>query len=355
VYVHDGAIAMQRFDEKKLTTVGDPIALPDRVAFHPNNSSALFGVSPAGVMVYYPATSGGPFTIASYDRDGKRGDSVDSGNFIAPIALSPDGTQLAVSLINSDGMSSDFWNLDLRRSTKIRLTSGLGIKRDPVWQPDGQFLLFSFGFTGSSRRIDRIKSDGTGTSEIVLKSDGFFETPGSVCRESNYLAYSRYPKENPIVATWILPFTADRKPFPLIHSQFSNSQPAFSPDCKWVAYVSSETGQREVYVTHFPDATRRYRVSTQGGTQARWRGDGKELFYLSGNSVLAVDVDERGDSISLGSPHTLFSAANYGAANATSFEVTADGRRFLVIEPNSPKGPVPLTLVTNWNAELKTK
>jgi hypothetical protein len=137
VYVRDGAVVTQRFDETKLTTVGDPVALPDRVAFNPNNSSALFSVSPSGVMVYYPATPGGSFTLAWYDRDGKRGDSLDSGNFLPPMALSPDGTQVAVSLQNSDGMSSDLWNLDLTRGTKVRLTSGLGIKRNPVWHPDG--------------------------------------------------------------------------------------------------------------------------------------------------------------------------------------------------------------------------
>jgi WD40 repeat protein len=97
-----------------------------------------------------------------------------SGNFLGSMALSPDGTQVAVSLLNSDGMSSDLWDLDLTRGTKIRLTSGPGMKRNPVWQPDGQ-LLFSAGFTGGSIRIDRIKSDGTGTSETVLKSDDFVD------------------------------------------------------------------------------------------------------------------------------------------------------------------------------------
>lgn len=130
------------------------------------------------------------------------------------------------------------------------------------------------------------------------------------------------------------------------------------PERKWVAYVSTETGQREVYVTHFPDATRRYRVSTQGGTLPRWRGDGKMLFYGTRNNIVAVSVDEKPDSISLGTPHTILSAANYGAVNGESlnfFDVTANGQRFLMTEANSPKGSVPLTLVTNWDAELKKR
>jgi serine/threonine protein kinase/Tol biopolymer transport system component len=360
VYVRDGAVFTQRFDEEKLTTIGEPVALPDRVAFNPENTSVLFSVSPAGVMVYYPATPGGPFALTWYDRNGKR-DPVDSGNFLQTMALSPDGTQVVVSILNSNGMGSDLWNLDLARGTKIRLTSGPGIKREPVWQPDGQFVLFFSGFTGSPGQINRIKGDGSGTSEIVLKSDDSVDTPRSVCHEGNYLAFTR----NPVGAVGpalekatasILPLTGDRKPFPLIPSQFGNLSPAFSPDCKWVAYVSIETGQREVYVTHFPDASHRYRVSTQGGTLPRWSGDGKELFYAARNSILAVSVDEKPDSISLGTPRTIISAANYGAAAPVNFyDMTANGQRFLMTEANSPKGPVPLTLVTNWDAALKKR
>ena len=360
VYVRDGAVFAQRFDEEKLATAGEPVALPDRVAFNPENTSVLLSVSPAGVMVYYPPAPGGPLTLTWYDRDGKR-ESIDSGNFLQSMALSPDGSQVVVSILNSNGMGSDLWNLDLARGTKIRLTSGPGIKREPVWQPDGQAVLYFAGFTGSPGQIYRIKSDGSGTSEVVLKSDDSLDTPRSVCRDGNYLAFGRNPvgSAGPALeraAASILPLTGDRKPFPLIASQFGNLLPVFSPDCKWVAYVSIETGQREVYVTHFPDASHRYRVSTQGGTLPRWSGDGKELFYAARNSILAVSVDEKPDSISLGTPHTIISAASYGAAAPVNFyDVTADGKRFLMTEANSPKGPVPLTLVTNWDSALKKK
>jgi DNA-binding winged helix-turn-helix (wHTH) protein/Tol biopolymer transport system component len=358
VYVRDGVMMVQGFDEKKLAAVGEPIALPDRVAFNPLNSSALFSVSPSGVMVYYPAVPAGPFNITWYNHDGKRGDSIDSGYFYG-FDLSPDETQAVLGIINADGLSTDLWSLDLIRGTKTRLTSGPMFKALPVWQPDGRFVLFSAGFTGSPTHIDRIKSDGTGTSEPLLKAEDFLY-PGSVCPNGNYLAFTRRPNPGGAAniggAVWILPLTGDRQPFPLIRTQFVNALPAFSPDCKWVAYVSNETGQNEVYVTHFPDVTRRYRVSTQGGTMPQWRGDGRELFYFSAkkNSVLAVNVDEKADSISLGSPHTLFSVYNYGSP-FTFYDVTADGRRFLITEANSTNGPVPLTLVTNWSAEVKKK
>ena len=356
VYVRDEVVVTQHFDEKRLVTSGEPVALPDRVAFNRMNSSALFSVSPAGLMLYYPATSGGPQILNWRDREGKRGDSLDSAFFYGPISLSPDGTQAALSIFNSDGLSSDLWSLDLNRATKTRLTSGPEQKAAPVWQPDGQFLMFFASFTAGAAHIDRIKSDGTGIRETVFKQEDFVYIPSSVCRQGNYLAVTRRPK-NLIESgePWILPLTGEPKPFPLAHSQSIVTSSAFSPDCTWVAYISNETGESEVYVTHFPDTTRRYRVSTQGGAQPRWRGDGKELFYLSParNSILAVSVDKKADSISLGTPRTLFSSD--GATLFSTFDVTADGQRFLIAETNSPKSTVPLTLVTNWNTELKTK
>jgi hypothetical protein len=168
----------------------------------------------------------------------------------------------------------------------------------------------------------------------------------------------RFTKDTKL-AVWILPLTGDRKPFALIQSQFQNAQPAFSPDCTWVAYASDETGQLEVYVTHFPDAARRYRVSTNGGANPRWRSDGKELFYFSlpQNSMMAVNVDEKAEeAISFGTPHALFRLPySPEAILGSGFDVTADGQRFLITEANSPPGTVPLALVTNWDAELKKR
>jgi len=133
----------------------------------------------------------------------------------------------------------------------------------------------------------------------------------------------------------------------------------FSPDCKWIAYSSNATGRTEVYLTNFPDATRRQQVSTEGGASPRWRGDGKELFYRSreqGN-MMAVKVDESGVAISLGNPRTLFPLGNISILSSvnSSFDVTPDGQRFLIVTLNQPPRPVPLTVVTNWDAELKKK
>jgi eukaryotic-like serine/threonine-protein kinase len=352
LYIRDEAVVAQTFDERKLVAVGEPAVLPDRVGSNLGLAQAMFSISSSGVLLYHPVIRGdGPYVLTWYGREGTRGDPLETGYF-REMALSPDGTQVVVYIVSSDGLRSDLWSLDLIRGAKTRLTSMQG-NSGPVWEPDGKFVLFASQSKGVSR-IYRVKSDGSGTTETVLEAEGITQAPGSVCRDGRYLAYTRTPRDSK-PSVWILPLTGDRKPFSLVQSQFTNNQPAFSPDCKWVAYSSNETGQPEIYITHFPDATRRYRVSTQGGAVPRWRGDGKELFYFSAQkSMMAVNVDEKAEDLSLGSPRILFHLVN-NARFPGPFEVTDDGRRFLIAETNSSAGAIPLTLVTNWDAELKKR
>jgi len=146
-YVRNRVLMTQGFDEQKLVVSGEPVALPDHVAVS-TSSSALFSVSPAGEMVYYPASLTPSMALSWYERDGRRGETLDTAESISEIALSPDGTRAVASISNPDGVSSDLWNFDLSRGTKTRLTSGPGLRWSPVWQPDGQYVLFASGFFG---------------------------------------------------------------------------------------------------------------------------------------------------------------------------------------------------------------
>jgi Tol biopolymer transport system component len=353
VYIRDGVVVAQPFDERKLAVSGEPVALPDHVGVNLIEGSAWFSVSAEGKMIYFPAPPGGLVALSWSDRDGRRGETVDTGD-ISGLALSPDGTRAAASIYNPDQPNTDLWNYDLSRGSKTRLTSGPETKQSPVWQPDGQFVLFTSGLPGGGSHIYRTRSDGSGRVETVLNSDGATEFPESFCRDGRYLAYDQISKGS-APSIWILPFRGDRKPFALVQNQFVNIRPVFSPDCKWIAYTSNATGRFEIYLTHFPDPTRIYQVSTQGGEIPRWQPDGKELFYYSQShsSIMAVNVDERVDETSLGTPRTLLHLGI--PIRSFAFDVTPDGRRFLVLTSNQPPGPVPLTLVTNWEAELKTK
>jgi Tol biopolymer transport system component len=354
LFVRNETLFAQAFDLKELTTVGEPIPLPEHVEVNSGTSAALFTVSDNGMMAYYPVgRGGGPYQIAWYGRDGKSSAPLATGYFYGP-ALSPDGSHALVPTLAADGLSSDVWSYDLVRGTKTRISSGAGYKNSVAWQPDGQTVYFSSAL-GDVSHIYRVKSDGTGTPETVLQSEDVAEHPESACRDGRYLAYNR-GLGTAKASIWILPVTGGQKPFPLVQSQFSAAESAFSPDCKWVAYHSNESGQLEIFVTRFPDASRKYLVSTEGGTNPHWRGDGKELFYFSlqRKSLIAVGVEEKGQELALSAPHALFAVPS-GPVLGSLYDVTQDGQRFLVFGPNSSSAGMPLTLVMNWDAELKKK
>jgi eukaryotic-like serine/threonine-protein kinase len=355
LYVQNETLFAQGFDPRELTIVGAPIPVQARVAENPGTSTALFTASENGTMIYYPAErASGPYQLVWYGRDGKRGATVATGFFYGPF-LSPDGSHALVPTIAADGLVYDVWSYDLVRGTKSRITSGPGFKLGAAWQRDGQTVFFSVGL-GDVSHIYRVKSDGTGTPEEVLRSDDQVSQPWSACRDARHLAYVHAITGDAPPSIWILPLAEDRKPFQLLQSQGSSGDPAFSPDCKWIAYRSSESGQMEVFVTRFPDVSRKYLVSTEGGQNPHWRGDGKELFYYSPQreSLMAVGVEEKGSELTLSAPRALFSFSA-GPTLGNLYDVTSDGQRFLFHGPNTSAGDVPLTLVTNWDSELKKK
>ena len=334
LYMRGESLVVQEFDDGKLVLKGEAIQLPDHVYLNPGTSNALLSVSRAGMLVYYPATQSGGWELAWFDRSGKRGESIERGYLYGPI-LSPDGTHALLPETSADGLSSDLWNLDLVRGTKTRVTSGPGFKTRAAWEPDGR-TAFIESFGKGPSHIYRVNTDGGKAVETILESDAVRESPGSVCRDGGYLAYSRASiAEYPRFSIWILPLKGERKPFPLVQSQFTNNAPVFSPECNWVAYSSDESGEFEIYLTSFPDSTRRYQVSTETGVFPRWRGDGKELFYFSPkqSSIMAVEVQARGNDVSLARPHVLFALPSLtlppgGLGFGPLFDVTPDGRPF---------------------------
>jgi Tol biopolymer transport system component len=354
LYVQNDTLFAQAFDPRELTILGAPVPVQARVAVNPGTSTALFTVSDNGTMVYYSAgRAAGPYQLVWYGRDGKRGATVATGSFYGPF-LSSDGSHALVPTLAPDGLTSDVWSYDLVRGTKARLTSGPGFKMGAAWQADGT-VFFSSG-VGDGSHIYRVKSDGTGIPQEVLHSDGQFSQPWSACRDERDLAYVHGATGDSPPSIWVLPLAEDRKPFQLLQSHASNAEPAFSPDCRWIAYRSNESGQMEVFVTRFPDASRRYLVSTEGGRNPHWRGDGTELFYYSPQreSLMVVSVEEKGSELTLSVPHTLF-PVSAGPTLGNLYDTTSDGQRFLFFLPNTSTGDVPLTLVTNWDVELKKR
>jgi len=353
LYLQDQTLVAQAFDAQKAELKGEPAPLPDHPAIVGPNSAAMFSVSETGVLLYYPNVTGAfGWPLVWHDRAGKTLETIGQDFFSQP-AISPDATKVAVATYDLTWWTPDVWILDLVRGTKTRFTLGTDGSSSPVWQPDGQAIIY-----GSIRKghvqIYRKALNGK-TADVLLETDGLFELPRSICHDGRYLTYLR--REGSVGARgeiWILPLFGDRKPFPLVQSQFDIEGAAFSPDCKWVAYTSSDPGQPEVYVTSFPDGARKYQVSTGGGQIPRWRADGKELFFLApqNSNLVAVNVEQNGQELRLGTPHPLFQAFGIGY-RFNFYDVSPDGQRFLISGYTQAVNNVPLTLVTNWSSELR--
>jgi eukaryotic-like serine/threonine-protein kinase len=224
---------------------------------------------------------------------------------------------------------------------------------NPVWSPDGSRIVFSSNRSGEFDLYWK-PSNGAGNEELLLKSDN----PKIVTDWSNDGRFILYQESgaNRMGDLWALPLFGDKKPFPIIQSNFRESQAKFSPDGRWIAYVSDESGSAQVYVQNFPTAGRKLMVSINGGFQPRWRRDGKELFYFgTDNKLMAVQVKTNGDDFEAGSPSSLFQASLTPPIpiGGSAYEVTHDGQRFLINVLVDEASSSPAIVVQNWTASLK--
>jgi len=219
-----------------------------------------------------------------------------------------------------------------------------------VWSPDGKTVFYRSNVKGQPH-IYAKSADGSGNEQTVLESNDASEYPSTISPDQRYLAYVRVANDRKTgPAIWALPLFGDRKPFPVVLTEFGQGDPVVSPDGKWLAYDSDTPGRREVYITAFPGASAKWQVSTEGGDVPKWRRDGNELFFHDpSDNLLAVDVSTLRNSVQLGAPHVVF----HFQAIAGAYDVTADGKKFLFNSGDVKEESQPLTLVQNWTAELK--
>jgi Tol biopolymer transport system component len=297
---------------------------------------------------------------------------------LVDVALSPDGARVAGSsseapftTILDRGMPSrggrgiasgrsgggDLWLGEFERGTRTRFTSNTAEDGQPVWSPDGTRIIFASNRDGAVNLCQKASSGG-GNEEPLFKS-GDNKLPSDWSRDGRFLLYSNYDSkrgEN----LWVLPLTGDGtssgQPFSYLSTDFHEGGGRFSPDGRWIAYRSNETGQNEIYVRAFPAPSAVILISSGGGREPRWRRDGRELFYLGPRGqVMAVEVTTSPAFRVIGAARRLFDAPIYGGpARTNSFDVTADGQRFLVNTlPGARTDPGSITVVTNWQSALK--
>jgi Tol biopolymer transport system component len=360
LFMRETTLMAQRLDLKRLEVQGDAFPVAEGVGVNGGNSLAGFTASANGVVAWRSGLSGrAESQLAWVDRSGKRAGMVGATSAYDNPALSADLQRIAV---NEQGESnrSDIWIIDVSRGTSTRFTVEPGNNNDPVWSPDGGRIVFASDRNGGRLNLFQKDAGGVRPEEVLLKSE-HIDIPEDWSADGRFILFRDLdPKTG--ADLWVLPMTGDAtKPQPYLRSPFSESQGRFSPNGRWVAYASDESGRNEVYVQSFPASNKKYLVSTNGGFQPRWRGDGKELFFLVGNrtglntTIASVDVIESNDTLRIGAQRTLFETSVRQSIRArSSWEGTPDGQRFLIntlILADSAL-TAPITVVVNWTSGI---
>jgi Tol biopolymer transport system component len=326
-------------------------------------------VSPAGILVHRLA-AGIRRQLVWVDRTGKSLGTVgppDEGNPSSPV-LSPDEKRVANGRNTQN--NTDIWLTDVGRAIATRFTFDPALDVSPVWSPDATQVVFRSARNGSSDLFIKAANGATDEQPLLVSQQN--KTPLDWSRDGRFLLFSVLDAKTQS-DLWVLPMapsngSADaRKPFPIVQTSFDETQGQFSPDGRWIAYTSNESGRDEVYVRPFSEAGGKSQVSTGGGSQPRWRADGKELFYVAADAhLMAVPVraTSEGRAIDPGTPLMLFPThlANGAGISLTGYQsralyaVTRDGR-FLMNASTDPAAAdiPPLTVVLNWQEELKQR
>jgi Tol biopolymer transport system component len=348
----------QRFDAGRLRLEGIASPIAEGVAFNTRlRSSTGFWTSDSGLLVYRTGEFAATGTLTWFDRQGKQVGKLGNPEAYGELAISPDGSRVVA--FRRDDLGENLWLIDIDRGVSGRLTTGVGNHSWPVWSPDGKQILFGSNSDFGSNRDGRYhlyrKSAGVSGQDELLFQDDTNKVPSDWSRDGRFVLYTN--RTRGVESIWVLPIAeGERKPRKYLASQFLDRNGVFSPDSRWVAYESEISGRAEIYVSPFPDAgaAPAVLVSKDGGSFPRWRRDGKELFYLSPDTkMMAVDVIV-GPSFKVSAPKALFDVPDftYGSDVARTWDVSADGQRFLVDATEQHAVP-PLTVVTNWQAKLK--
>jgi len=352
LFMRDDTLMAQAFDPTRLEVSGDPFQIADQVGTLFGTGAAGFAVSEGGVLALRLTTMNERI-LRWFDRTGKETGTVDVSAAYENPAVSPDLHRIAV--VKRERSVGDIWIFDQAGGTSSRLTFDPALDEAPVWSPDGTGIVFASSRNGTFDLYQK-NSAGAGQEEVLLKSD-HQKIPDDWSPDGRFILYrDQDPKTS--WDLWVLPLTGDRKPQSVLRTAFREIQGRFSPDGRWIAYVSDESGTNQVYVQSFPPSGNKWQISTGGGSQPRWRRDGKELFFVAGREaggpvqrdVMAVAVDTSSNGVfKTGVPQKLFTVdTGTGTALGNSWDVTPDGQRFLVGSPSTRTAVPPITVVVNW-------
>jgi serine/threonine protein kinase/Tol biopolymer transport system component len=351
VFIRESSLFAAPFDVDATRITAAPTAVVEHVLSDPRSGVGHLAISSEGTLVYAKGdkVSGNESTLEWMDSSGRKiGIPAEPRTILTP-RLAPDGRRIALAI---SAASDDLWLYDFDRGAYRRLTFG-GRNMNPIWTPDGSTVTYSAvrGFP----TVYNLAADGSGQEELVAKDDVAALFPGSWSPDGQTLALSRFGGPT----GWdVYTVTEGATPEPFAATRFNESAPAISPDGGWIAYCSDESGSREVYVTSFPHAGQKIQVSAGGGAQPVWMPRGLELLYRSDSRLMAAKLRAE-PRLRAGAPSVVISnlplSGDSSVPGAPFFDVTPDGRRFLVVQKQPLPGVSRLEVVLNWFSELERR
>jgi Tol biopolymer transport system component len=352
LFIRQGALMAQAFDTLKLELNGDAVPVAEQVVYSPNYAHAAFSVSQNGVLILQTGESQTTHT-AIFDAAGNRTHLIADANPISP-RLSPDAKRVAFAVSDPLTRNADIWVNDLSRGASTRLTFAPTLEFNGAWSPRGDSVVYQ---SNRNAFYDLyIKSaDGSGEDQALVISKRN-KTPGEWSPDGHYLAYwsSSDPKTKQDI--WLLPMAGERKPIPFLQTEFNELNPTFSSDSRWIAYQSDETGKPEIYARLVDGTGGKFKVSTNGGRRPIWRADKRKLYFTSMDRKLEVAyVNVTPTSIVVDSIKTMWDLESRNISGFAITDVSADGKQFIVPVTDSKLSAPPITLVQNWDEELKKK
>ncbi len=344
VFAKEGALLAQRFDPDAGRLFGDPISIAEHVNYFQSTGHAAFAVSPAGTIVFQSHDDVGH--LAWFDRSGRElGTIGPPGNYL-DVSIAAGGRRVFYDRTRPDLGTFDIWSFDLERGVETPVTNEPETEISAIGLPDGKSIVYSAN-RGTAPELYRRNLE-TGAEERLAHGQRTFQQAQDVSPDGRILVYTERAATGSF-DIWTLPLDGSSKPTPFLQAPFAKGQVRFSPDGRFLAFVSTESGRPEVYIAPFPGPGERIRLSSDGAYLLAWSPDGRELLYLSdAGRMMSVPVSTS-PSLRTGPPKPLFT---FSGRRWFGFALSGDGKRFLAVVPDVSADEQPMTVVLNWTAAL---
>jgi Tol biopolymer transport system component len=355
LFVRNTTLFAQRFAVRDLKVEGEEIPIVTEVQRQEYVQWAGVDVSPLGQILYRSTDYESDTELIVTNRSGKLISSIPTEGGVSDFSLSPDGQKMAVSILSSSAGISNLWIYDFVRHLHTQFTFSFsgGLVGYPTWSPDGSQLAFASTRTGPVNMY--LKPANGAAEEKAIHPSPDDERPQSWSPDGRYLVYHRLPKSRlGVPEIMVLPLVGEQKPYSLLNAPYANSAAQVSPDGRWIAFVSNQTGRFEVYVGTFPEVRGTWPVSTAGGRTPRWQRDGRTLYYARPDGILmATEVTPGADSFLVGASVPVSERHLAGTPLYAPYAVFPDGQHFVIFSVKDGSFHAPLSLLTNGTAALK--